>query len=60
MTVTPIQPSRMTITEPSTVVFGPARPPTMSPASIKQEREKHLKEMKHLNIFMQILSGFIG
>ena len=60
VTFSPIQPSRMTFTEPSTMVFGPARPPTMSPAVIKQEREKHLKELKHLNIFMQILSGIIG
>ena len=60
VTVAPIQPSQMTVTEPSRVVFGPARPPTMSPAHIRQEREKYLKEMKQLNIFMQILAGFTG
>jgi hypothetical protein len=60
VTVAPIRPSQMTVTEPSRVVFGPARPPTMSPAHIRQEREKYLKEMKQLNIFMQILAGFTG
>ena len=60
VTVAPIRPSQMTVTVPSRVVFGPARPPTMSPAHIRQEREKYLKELKQLNIFMQILAGFTG
>ena len=60
VTVPLTQPSQITFTEPSTVVFGPHRPPTMSPAMRKQEREKHLKELSNLNIFMQILSGIIG
>ena len=60
VTVAPIRPSQVTVTVPSRVVYGPARPPTMSPAHIRQEREKYLKEMKQLNIFMQILAGFTG
>ena len=60
VTVTPIQPSALTITATSTVIYGPARAPTMSPAQHRQEREKYLKEISQLNIFMQILSGLVG
>ena len=60
VTVAPIRPSPVTVTVPSRVVYGPARPPTMSPAHIRQECEKYLKELKQLNIFMQILAGFTG
>ena len=60
MTVSTTQSSQMTITEPTTVVFGPALPPTMSTFDREREKAKLLKELNTLNIIMQILSGLSG
>ena len=60
VTISPTQPSQMTFTEPSTVVFGPALPPTMSTIDREQEKAKLLKELSTLTIFMQILTGLSG
>ena len=60
VTIPPTQPSQMTFTEPSTVVFGPALPPTMSTADREREKAKLLKELNTFTIIMQILTGLSG
>ena len=59
-TVTVPTPSKMTFTESSTIVFGPALRPTMSTVDREQEKAKLLKELSTLTIFMQILTGLSG
>ena len=49
-----------TPTVSNTVVFGPARRPTMSSVDIKQEKTKLIKELNTLQIFLQILTGLSG
>jgi hypothetical protein len=61
---TPMHETTVSTTTPptvsNTVVFGPARRPTMSSVDIKQEKTKLIKELNTLLIFLQILTGLSG
>ena len=61
---TPMHQATVSTTTPptvsNTVVFGPARRPTMSSVDIKQEKTKLIKELNTLQIFLQIMTGLSG
>ena len=56
VTISPTQSSQMTVTEQSTVVFGPALPPTISTADMERENKRLLKELNIFSVIMQILT----